>query len=747
MYIAIHKKIIPATLIYATLKPDNIPKVIKIPRIWGMNYLCGMRVLLVFCFILAAILRGLADPFVLFEENGKKGIKDETGKVIIPASFEALGWSDGHFSVIGRVTGYKIKNRWGLIDLQKHYITPADFESITYPGGDRFVVSRKINPFTVKFGCIDLTGKITVPLQYDRITVNGLRAIVLIKNGASYETGVIDLNDKGIIPMRYIQIRPLGTLRYAVENSSHRTALFSEAGTQLTDFIIDSISPYHHGLAIVYENYSQGVIDREGKIKVEPGYREVRMISPDSMVAKAFDEWAILDFRNRVLRKIKADNLEYSGDENFRISISGKEGLLDDSLNTLIPATFDFIGPPDHHHRVVGIQKKYGVIGKNNVSLMPIAFDSVVLENNFIRTAKKISGKWSWSLYDTFGVCKTRSPFDFIDRSRGKYFPARRRGYWGVVNRYGDELIPCVYDSLLEIQGDLLSVRFHGQYGIINMEDQWILQPQATRITLVNQDCYLEKSGSTFFLRDFHGGTIYFTGNPLRIGRDFLEESLSDKSTRRLNFKGQEIENEVALPEGTEKIFGEREGLIGIQKDGKFGFVDTLGRLRIANRYDSIGSFHEGLAAMKLIGKWGFINTRDNITIQPNYEKVQAFINGESIVCQSGKMGIINNQGIVVLPCRYDLITRLPDNYFILKTSGLCGLADPKGYVLIEPRFETLVDLGNGSVLAGREGKFGILTRQGMSTIPMIYDKLTIRENGTSFLGLKKSPWKEFKLD
>lgn len=68
-----------------------------------------------------------ADAFQTFEENGKVGIKNQEGKVILPASFEALGWSDGSFSVIGNVTGYRQNNQWGILNLKKEFITKAEF--------------------------------------------------------------------------------------------------------------------------------------------------------------------------------------------------------------------------------------------------------------------------------------------------------------------------------------------------------------------------------------------------------------------------------------------------------------------------------------------------------------------------------------------------------------------------------------------------------------------------------------------
>ena len=45
-----------------------------------------------------------------------------------------------------------------------------------------------------------------------------------------------------------------------------------------------------------------------------------------------------------------------------------------------------------------------------------------------------------------------------------------------------------------------------------------------------------------------------------------------------------------------------------IEKENRWGFVDSKGRLRISNRYDGAGPFHEGLAPIMLRGKWGFID-------------------------------------------------------------------------------------------------------------------------------------------
>ena len=141
------------------------------------HYLCHVRPIFILLFI-ACVFSSEAAPYELFEQNGKMGIKDDRGQVVIPPAFEALGWSDGSFSVIGETTGYRAQNHWGLINLKKQFITPAEFEELVYQGGE-FVVARKIvSPVATKSGCINLRGEIQLPFVYDGIKVNGLRAIV-----------------------------------------------------------------------------------------------------------------------------------------------------------------------------------------------------------------------------------------------------------------------------------------------------------------------------------------------------------------------------------------------------------------------------------------------------------------------------------------------------------------------------------------------------------------------------------------
>ena len=137
------------------------------------DYLCLMLYLFAFISLFSNMHSNPTDAYLLFEENGKVGLKNTQGSILLPAAFESLGWSDGSFSVIGQVTGYKMDQHWGLINLKEQRLTTAEYDGIIPSGGDRLIISKKLNGGQSKWGCIDLKGRITVPLKYDDLEIQG----------------------------------------------------------------------------------------------------------------------------------------------------------------------------------------------------------------------------------------------------------------------------------------------------------------------------------------------------------------------------------------------------------------------------------------------------------------------------------------------------------------------------------------------------------------------------------------------
>ncbi|MFM9840552.1 MAG: WG repeat-containing protein [Cyclobacteriaceae bacterium] len=696
---------------------------------------------LVLFFILSLISLGLkAEVYQLFEEKGKVGMKNEQGVVVIPPSFEALGWSDGNFSVIGEVTGYRLNQQWGLINLKKEFITKALFESLTYASGEYVVARKRLNPAVTKTGCLNLRGEMKLLFSYDGIQVQGLRAIVFNLLGAKFSYGLADLQNNILVPIIYKNIYALGTLRYAVENQKGKIALFSENGKPITDFKIDSLSNFYKGYSIVYENGLQGLIDREGEVKLKTEYRAIKITDEGMISTQLPSEWLYLSDKNQVITKLVADDLFPTSSDLTIIQTGGKSGLIDSNQKIVLPVEFDQLGGAQQGKFIAERNGKWGMIKTDSEILIPFEYDSIHFQRNEIQTFIKYKG---WQLLDSTGNVKSKKFYDFIGEFDGVSYKVRTKGYWGLMNLMGDEIIHCVFDSITDRQSQMVAVKFKGQYGIVDVRENWKLAPQPYPIQLVNENRYVLMQPGNAFLKNFDNEIIYFTPYRMQFKKDYWMEFLPDGSEKTISYDGLILKRtEFPMAENGAVKFATSEGLRGIKKDGKYGFVDDRGKLRVANRYDSIDNFSEGLAPAKLIGKWGFVSPQDKIVVQPNYESVTRFTNNLSIVKRNGKYGLIDKNGNPRLALRYDAIQLLDNQKFLLVLNNLKGIANEKGSVDIEPRFDSLEDLKNGFMIASRAGKLGIITTEGLDRIPMVYDKLIFDKSKNQYLGMKRSEWK-----
>lgn len=684
-------------------------------------------------------LAGQADSFEIFSENGKVGIKNQDGKVVLPASFEALGWADGSFSVVGDVTGYRLNNHWGLINLKKEFVTQALYESLVYGGGEYIIARKKINPALTKTGCLNLSGETKINFQYDGIRIHGLRAIVFeLKNG-NYYHGLMDLENKIVIPVIYKNIYPLGTLRYAVENESGKTALFTETGKPVTGFTIDSISGFRNSKAIIYQNLNQGVLDREGTVVVEPVYQKIRIDAEDRVWGLPHHEWLVITDRNEIKHTIQAEAIRPHA-ARYIYQYSSQYGLLDSAFTVALSAQYDQLYLVTDTDFIAARNDKQGLISFDNTVKIPFRYDSLSATSGFICLLQRTQG---WQLTRLNEAHVSEKHYDKIGEYTAGYFPVKKAGYWGLLNPYAKETVHCVFDSLIEILNDQVVVQFKGRYGIISTQEEWLVAPQPFPLQLVNDSCYLLFQNELKFVRKYSGEVLYFTDNRLEFEPDHWVEYLRDGSIKKMDYQGTVLSRSNPSLAPAEEIFAVHEGFRGIKRDGKYGFIDLQGRLRIANRYDGVGIFQEGVAPIKLIGKWGFVNAEDKIVINPNYEKVSGFTNGICLVQRNGRAGAINKEGKYVLALQYDSLTRTANQKIKLYLGGRIGLADTDGSILIEPRFSSLEELETGLVLVEQDQKFGVITLTGLSVVPVMYDALIHNPDQKIFLACRLAKWKE----
>ena len=686
-----------------------------------------------------------SDNFTLFEENGKVGLKDEEGRVMIPAIYEAIGWSTGKLSIIDKVVGYQSDGLWGLIQTTNKVITPAEFLHLK-PGEGSFLIAQKRSPLSQRpsFGVINTSGKTVIPFVYDGLQLSNMRAVVMSRAGTKFLFGLTDLSHRILIPVEYQNIYPLGSLRYAVQDFEYKTAIFTDEGNPVTAFTIDSISSFRKDYAIVYENQREGLINRNGQFVLRPAYGGVQLKDDGTIWIRETNSWFFLDGENNFVNKeCYADALKPLSPHHYAVTRGGKIQLTNNNLDPLHKGFFSFMTDFGNEIALYRSAGKVGVVTAEGKILIPPIYQDLIVDGDVFRACLVTGHKNRWVILDRKGKQVTQKQYEEIAPYNGGFYPVRHRGYWGAVDRYGKEIITCVHDSLLQYKADYIVVKFKGQYGILNLRENWIVTPQDHRLLLLDTDLYFAYGGKTTFLKSLRGNIIYFSDNPLQYDSGKIRENLPSGGVLTIDTSGV-IADRSVQPALAEVIGQESEGLRTIRKDGKFGFIDGAGRLRIANRYEAARPFSNGRAAIRIMNRWGFIDRHEKLIVQPTYDRVEDFKGELSVVSRDGLSGLIDINGKVVLPIRFEEVQNNGSQRFIIRQDNLYGLADASGALIIHPKYDVIQDTGNGYVIIGRDGKFGLLTLQGVSTIPMIYDGLTFDRYHNQFLALKKSPWKKY---
>ncbi len=696
--------------------------------------------LMLLCCWLSALTQQLYEPH---RSKGKFGVWDDNAKVVIPPRYEAVGWSNGKFSVDQKVTGYKQDGRWGLISINNRVITPPEFEQLISTGYGNIIASRKVNAVAVKTGCIDKDGKIVIPFQYDAIRIYGLHAVLVVKDGAEFSYGLSDLFHNIILKPEWNNIRPLGKSHFLVEDRRGKSGIFTETGTPVIPFRLDSITAFIRGHQIAHEGPFRGLIDPEGKPVTKAEFKEIRFTKDGRAQGLRFDRWQVIARDNSELEFLEGDSVGVYGPGLYAVRRGKVSGMLNDRFEEAWPFRFRLIGPSRNGHAVASLGKGRGLVNLQGNFVVEPEYQQLLWNGQYALAGRRNGKKTEWYLRIPDVPSVQVTPYERI-KPFGDHFRVKKDGRSGIIDRTGKELLNCVYDSILEVRGTTFHVKFMGKTGIISAREGWLVQPQDDDLALVNDTIYIRHAYEVDHLQTVHGGLLYSTPNVIAFSQDHLEEFLEDGEVRYLSPLGTVLPDQAATAFASKsKDFPTTEGFTGFMQDGKFGFRDDQGRLRVANRYDSIAPFSSGLAAVKLMGKWGFVDTRERLVIQPTYERPSFFQGDVAVIQRNGKKGIIQRDGKTLLKPEYDEMTfHEGESCYRIRKGRQFGVASQKGKILIEPRFESVEFTGNGQVLV-KDGLYGVLTLDGMSVIPIAYDRMVYLPGREAYLARMAQHWKD----
>ena len=146
---------------------------------------------------------------------------------------------------------------------------------------------------------------------------------------------------------------------------------------------------------------------------------------------------------------------------------------------------------------------------------------------------------------------------------------------------------------------------------------------------------------------------------------------------------------------------------IALKKNGKWGFYDKSGNLKIKHTYSEVSNFKNDVAAVKINEEIFFIDS-NGIKVDKKYNPDEYNFSDFDI-----DLGM------------YDFSS---PNYKVIKNGSKKGLSDAKGKVLVPAEYDEILSLKEHfqQVTVKINGKYGIVSFSGKVLIPIIYEKVIV---------------------
>lgn len=685
--------------------------------------------------------------YLVILKNGKKGLSNKNGEVLIPAIYDDLGWSDNTTSPVNSVIGYKKGNSWGLISVSNKKIIPPSYVNLS-PGVSGQVIASRKGKFsqTSFYGTISTKGSTVIPFIYYSISKVEEVYLALVRKQSKLNYGIIDAAGIVLLPFDYVLISPVSDRLVGAE----REGLLTIYNVHQRKICLDSINRvelYYKDHLKVYQMNHVGLINEEGALVVPIEYRNIKKNDGSTIEAIKHSTWNVLESDNSAITILHGDKLDIYGDK-IRLSSPDHQALYNADYKRITPAHFVNITNVVGNKLVFGQGDKYGLYDLDKEEKMKFLFDSLYLEGEFFYGYNNNVKRKYWSVYDTFAVKRSKFEYEQILPYKNHLFAVKRRDHWGFMNRNGIEVIHCVYDSVGEINNDLITVKYHNNYGVIDKEGSWVVLPRKEKVKMLADEVFLSFGFVTTTLEHVNGDLLYFTDNSIQFIDGSLVESLPDGKVRRLDVTGTILnENEIVVANyGGKKYIN--DDYVAVKINGSYGMIDRASsELRITNRYQDVGRVSKGLVSVQILGKWGIIDLNEKLIVQPIYDHIFQFNNDLAIVSSKGKWGIIGKAGEHVLVPKFDVLERLVSGNFKTKKDNKFGLVNAKGRIVINTKYESLLELPNGYAIIEKGGKFGVVTENGVNTIPQIYDQIIYDHSRDRYYAQTKKLWRPLNYE
>ena len=507
----------------------------------------------------------------VINENNKYGVIDRDGNVVVEAKYDVVQIPNPSKDIFICLHDYNSEDRDYSSDVlnskgEKLYQEYGNVQAIptetTYDGipFEKTVLKYKKDG---KYGLVSLEGKQILKPEYESVTAIPYKEGMLIVKQEE-KCGVVNINGKILIPVEYESIT---ADNYYSDQSMYKT----------TGFIVSKKND---------EGYRYGYINYKGKEIVKTEYTQIDRVTEMQddknvyLVAYKNGQAGLLKNKKVVLNYEYEDINYNSYNDVFVVKRNSKEGIADKQGKIIVPTEYTNIS--------------FGGIYVNadkDGQFILLDINGNVIENQDIVTKLPTKdGKHyivadkneMYDITDLNGQSMIENSYAYMEEIEPNYFVVGNNNKNGIIDLSGKAFVDLKYNSIFHIDGtDLLQA---------NISD-------TNTISLIDKK-------KMKVLATMDNASVEIDDDYIRL--------YSNKESKYFSDTGKQLI--------TRDVFPNNE-LYAKEIDGKWGFADRSGDIKVECKYDMVTEFNEyGFAGIKIDDKWGSINLKGEVVQEPKYK-------------------------------------------------------------------------------------------------------------------------------
>lgn len=500
-----------------------------------------------------------------------------------------------------------------------------------------------------KYGVIDREGNLVVTNEYDNILIpNPEKPVFMciynynLENG-EYDTKILNNEGKEIFT-EYEEVQAI-TLKNLITDVPYEKSvlkykkdgkygLIDYTGKVITKPIYEEIDNllYKEGELLVKQAGKYGVINIKGTTLLKPEYdsiscdgyynNDLKYRNDGYIVSIKTDEgyrYGYIDYTGKLLLKMeyndiyRINNIKESEDIYLVTQRNGQSGLMKNDRQILNNQYQSIEFDDQTELLVLEKNKKYGISKLSGTSILGIDYTSITIEGIYIYADKDNQS----NIYDLNGNKQSTIKFkDIIDiENQNIKITVDTNGKYGIIDENGKIIVSNKYYYLEQLYDKyFIAVGEEGKVGIIDNRDDEILPINYDVIQKIENTNLIEAYNKTKGILEIYDNTITKLTNldnsTMQQENNYIK-LYSDTDTIYLGLDGKEMKNTEVFPNNE---------LYAVKQNGKWGFADKNGNIKIECIYDKVTDLNKyGFAGIKIGNKWGVVNKSGEIIVEPKY--------------------------------------------------------------------------------------------------------------------------------